>query len=272
MPTKVRITTLAGTGEPIATLSADYHPDCAPRARSLGGKWNAEQKLWIFDVRDLERVKGLALDIYGETGMPDEPVADTVTIRLVTAKGAWADKSAVYFAGRSIASASGRDSNARLGGGVIQLEGDHPAGGGSGKNWGTQIHPAAFEVRDLPRAKVEAEIVAIAEQQAEYEATYQKQVAEGPKPCWACLKSPGLQYGGPSACKICKGTALASAPVRQTTTWVAEILEDVPTRAAVAAATGAPLQQSPTEQAWAAIEALDEAGQVEIRNRLLAKL
>jgi len=52
----------------------------------------------------------------------------------------------------------------------------------------------------------------------------------------------------------------------------AEILENVPSSADLAKTLGRGIEASAVENAWAAVSALDEAGRVEIRNRLLETL
>jgi len=132
-----------------------YNPDFPGKARALGGKWKSPA--WVFDIRDEERVRDLCRDVYGEDGrMP----VDTVTIRCTATRRRAEGTGGIFLGGRQLAYATGRDSGARLGGGVIVLEGAFNSGG-SVKNWVTQCaEGTVFEVRDLPRAKladVEAE-------------------------------------------------------------------------------------------------------------------
>ena len=46
-------------------VSSPYHPSFPPRARQLGGTWDAGRLIWLFDPRDKERVQGLCEEVYG---------------------------------------------------------------------------------------------------------------------------------------------------------------------------------------------------------------
>lgn len=133
-----------------------YNPDLPKRARNLGGKWNGA--CWVFDYRDEKRVRELYIEIYGTDG--SIATGDLVTLRVTTKDFAnetlywYADKAGLYFAGRSIAYATGRDSGARLSEGVILIKGGFTSGG-SMKNWETKAKSCEtiFELRDVPRKK-----------------------------------------------------------------------------------------------------------------------
>jgi DNA repair protein RadC len=49
-------------------VSSPYHPHFPARARSLGGTWDAAQRVWLFDAADSERVRSLCREIYGTDG------------------------------------------------------------------------------------------------------------------------------------------------------------------------------------------------------------
>jgi DNA repair protein RadC len=49
-------------------VSSPYHPNFPARARSLGGTWDAAQRVWFFDAADHERVRSLCREIYGTDG------------------------------------------------------------------------------------------------------------------------------------------------------------------------------------------------------------
>ncbi len=50
-------------------VSSPYHPNFPARARSLGGSWDAARRVWVFDLRDHDRVKSLCSEIYGTDAM-----------------------------------------------------------------------------------------------------------------------------------------------------------------------------------------------------------
>ena len=119
-------------------------------ARKLGGAWDG--KAWKFDERDIDRVKELVGDVYGHYF--DEAV-EIVDIRITCSESVSGSREPIYCGPREIARAWGRDSGAKLGDGVVQLEGWIDSGG-SVKNWRTDCSAdSIFEVRDFPRTQLE---------------------------------------------------------------------------------------------------------------------
>jgi hypothetical protein len=230
-----------------ATINADprivvyspYHPDFAPRAKLLGGKFAKSQSgpYWHFDPRDEARVRDLCREIYGTDG--SDPAGDLVTIR-ATLNYLYRDDPALYIAGRQVARVLGRDSGARLAEGVVLVSGRLSSGGSARYYHLTAQRGTVIEIRDLPRAAVEREIRTT---------------------CAQCEGS-GQAFG--HACGACGGSGLPPTTI--------EIIEDAETPEDVARRMGTGAANSPVEQVWAAIQALPIEEQVEIRNRLLAAL
>lgn len=135
-------------------LISPYNPALPARAKSLGGKFSSTSKAWYFDKRDEERVCEIARDIYGTDGRTQsEPM---LTIKVKATQGQSIYTASVFVAGREIARAFGRESGAKLGEGVIQLEGRIKSSG-SVKNWYTDVTAGSvFEIRDIPKRAVDA--------------------------------------------------------------------------------------------------------------------
>ncbi|HEU0156904.1 MAG TPA: DNA repair protein RadC [Stellaceae bacterium] len=53
-------------------VTSPYHPNFPGRARTLGGSWDPERRVWLFEASDGERVRTLCREIYG----PEGPVSD----------------------------------------------------------------------------------------------------------------------------------------------------------------------------------------------------
>jgi len=133
-------------------VSSPYVPQLPKKARDLGGKWDSTNKIWVFDLRDETRVQRLYEDTYGEW-----PGAEAIKVDIqLTAIGIpWGDKSSIFFGGREIARAYGRDSGAKLGNGVVVLKGGFDSGG-SVKNWATKaLEGTVIELRDIPLTMIE---------------------------------------------------------------------------------------------------------------------
>jgi hypothetical protein len=132
-------------------VKSPYNSEFVTTAKRYGGKWKNGQ--WVFDARDEERVRALCQEVYGTDGLS----TGLCTIR-AKYSGDWhdyADRGPIEIAGRTIARAWGRDSGAKLGEGVVVLEGGFSSGG-SMKNWTTRvIGETVVLVRDFPRATAE---------------------------------------------------------------------------------------------------------------------
>ncbi|MBS9405356.1 hypothetical protein KG088_17230 [Halomonas sp. TRM85114] len=128
------------------SVECPYHPDAIDMFRTTGGKFN---KLWIFDARDEDRVKDILVDVFGTH---DSEQCETIDIQMAFEEDDYAAKEALYYAGRQVARAMGRDSGAKLGDGVVVIEGRAPRSGGSAKNWTTVISAGTvLEIRDIPK-------------------------------------------------------------------------------------------------------------------------
>ena len=131
-------------------VESPYNPDLPSRARKLGGKWNAAQKVWSFDARDEDRVRKLYRNIYGTDGSADN--GESVTVRCKTQNKIYSERHSGLFIGPvQVARAFGRDSGATLADNVVILRGSIGSGG-SRANWHTITSEGVeLEIRDIPR-------------------------------------------------------------------------------------------------------------------------
>jgi hypothetical protein len=141
MTTTVQITTT----DTSVTLVSLYHHALPDKARAIGGRFDSATKAWHFDVRDEQRVRNLAREVYGTDGTPGQ----TVTVRLDIS--AFRNEGSVFLLGREIATRPSRDAPVRLGRGVIVVAGGFDWRGGSVKN--PRLDPddgTVLEIRDVP--------------------------------------------------------------------------------------------------------------------------
>lgn len=123
-------------------VTSTYHPDFVKAARQLNGKWVAPD--WVFDLRDLERVRTELRKVYGTAG----ETVPTCTVCL-TLSGYYGPD--LYSCGRLIVFRKGRDEAARLGENLVVLSGGFKASGGSVKNPDIGAESGTvIEVRDVP--------------------------------------------------------------------------------------------------------------------------
>ena len=126
-------------------VKSPYNADFVAHCRRLGGKWNGGEKYWAFPALVREQVLAVLSEIYGW-----KPDSKAVTVKITAKRGIEVRRDAIRFAGRVVAEAQGRDTGARLGADVIQLEGKIGSGG-SMRYWETQIREGSvFILRDIP--------------------------------------------------------------------------------------------------------------------------
>lgn len=143
------------------TLAAPYTAELPSRARALGGRFNPTTRTWVFDGQDTQRVRALAIDIYGTDGSDNDAPGVTVRVDLCrVGKGTRCLERDLVLVGHRIAHRLGRDSNVRLGEGVVVVEGEFSRSGGSVKNPAVgDLSGIVVEVRDLPRMVAERMMV-----------------------------------------------------------------------------------------------------------------
>ena len=62
-------------GDGRIAVSSPYHPHFPPKARGLGGVWDAARRVWVFDAGDHDRVRSLCREIYGTDAAGDGKTA-----------------------------------------------------------------------------------------------------------------------------------------------------------------------------------------------------
>lgn len=101
-----------------------------------------------------ESSKKLCLQVYGTDGFVG--VNDLVTVKINFLKEVSRLKSGIFFCGRMVASAQSRDSGAKVGDGIVFMEGE-PTSGGSFQNWYTIIpEDSIVEIRNAHRIVAES--------------------------------------------------------------------------------------------------------------------
>lgn len=137
-----------------AAIKSPYNPDFVSRIKKMGGKWDRSNKVWTVDERDIDAVRAVMREIYGMDDMP----ADLVSVRVKVLSDVDSYRAPVTMFGRTIATAFGRDSGARLGDGVVFTTGNATSSG-SMKNWYTTIETdSEIILHDIPRAAVDSGI------------------------------------------------------------------------------------------------------------------
>ena len=150
-------------------LQAPYHPQFAPKAKLLGGKWYPDLKTgdrtiraWSFDPRDSDRVAALCSELYGYDwdSYRTTPLG-TVRITIPRAKLGWA--TSVYAFGREVfdwqVGTRKIADKLRLGAGVLLIDG----------SFSDTSSTLVFEMKDVPLSFYGAERDAVARRGFEVE-------------------------------------------------------------------------------------------------------
>lgn len=136
-------------------IETPYNPEFVRRIKKAGGRWNAGNKTWECDERSIESVRTIMREVYGMDDLPQELVTVKVTIG-ENKISVW--HGPVVMFGRTIASAFGRDSGAKVGEGICFQTGSCKSGG-SVKNWYTVVESGSvFTIYDVPKQAVDEKL------------------------------------------------------------------------------------------------------------------
>lgn len=139
-----------------AYVYTPYNATFVTRIKAIGGaRWDGAKKAWKVPANTVTEVRDIMREIYGET---DEPEAvEKVNVRLMFEKAYWLTRKPITLLGKTVASAFGRDSGAKVGEGVTFVKGA-PESAGSMKNWCTEIPEGAIVIlHDVPKSLVTAD-------------------------------------------------------------------------------------------------------------------
>ena len=140
-----------------ALVYTPYNADFVSRIKSSvgGAKWDGTKKAWRIPTTAVDAVRDIMRDIYGETDEPES--TEKVNVRLTFSRSYSRTCAPITLLGKTVASAFGRDSGAKVGDGVTFVEGA-PDSGGSMKNWQTVIPEGSVVVLyDVPKSIVTAD-------------------------------------------------------------------------------------------------------------------
>jgi len=116
------------------SIDTPYNADFVTKIKAAGAKWNTSTKTWQMDARSIASARAIMREVYGQDDLP----CDTVSVKVTIKKDIRASRAPIVILGRTIASAKGRDTGARIGDGVC-FESGKADSGGSMNNWCTII-------------------------------------------------------------------------------------------------------------------------------------
>lgn len=137
------------------SIDTPYNPSFVQKIKQTDAHWNPKNKTWEAEERNINAIRRIMREVYGMDDLPQELVS--VRVRVGDSSISALTKPVIMF-GKTIASAFGRDSGARVGEGVC-FESGKACSGGSVKNWHTTIEAdSVFVIHDVPKAAVEQKL------------------------------------------------------------------------------------------------------------------
>ena len=128
-------------------VQSDYNRDYIARAKGLQGKWNSPY--WVFPEENIDELRELLIDVYGECGGLAEKAPVTVTVDLDLDEYKYGAE--VSIGGFAAVKRRYRDSDVIYADNVMLLKGGFPSSGGSAKN--PRVSPdsgTVIRVKNLP--------------------------------------------------------------------------------------------------------------------------
>ena len=137
-----------------AEIYTPYNKDFVARIKVMGGRWDGTKKCWAVNSEIIDDVRKVMREIYGRD---DTSNGETVSVELTFGETVYGHKESITIFGKTLASAFGRDSGARIGDDVLFLSGA-PRSGGSVKNWDTIIDAGSVvKLINVPKVIVNAD-------------------------------------------------------------------------------------------------------------------
>lgn len=141
-----------------AYVFTPYNKNFVSEIKKIGGaKWDQSRKAWCIPADAVEQARVIMKRVYGETDIPDG--GRKVSVQLTFKESFSADRSAITIFGKTVATAFGRDSGAKVGNDAIFTSGA-PESGGSAKYWQTIVPEGSVVVlRDVPENMLKSEAI-----------------------------------------------------------------------------------------------------------------
>ena len=137
-----------------AEIYTPYNPEFVRRIKMIGNaKWTG--KAWSVPEAAVEEARAIMLDVYGETDVQE---SEKVKVKLTFSEEVVRGRAPIVIYGKTIASARGRDSGARIGEDVAIIKGAAKSDG-SAKNWCTVITEGTeLTVDNVPASMLDEEL------------------------------------------------------------------------------------------------------------------
>lgn len=137
-----------------ALLFTPYNAEFIAAVKNIGGaRWDKEHRAWSIPSEAIDQARDIMRRVYGACDLPDDQ--PRVSVKLTFEADVSEKWAPVTIFGKTIASATGRDSGARTGDDVVFVVGS-PKSGGSVANWRSVVPEGSVVVlHNVPQAALE---------------------------------------------------------------------------------------------------------------------
>lgn len=120
-----------------ALVFTPYSPVFVKKIKMIGGaRWNRSVNAWEVPEASVDSVRSIMIEVYGES---DQVFAtEKVDVKITVTEDIIEHGDGISIMGRSICTAWGRDTGAKISSGVDFIKGS-PESGGSARHWNTEI-------------------------------------------------------------------------------------------------------------------------------------
>lgn len=134
-----------------ADVYTPYNAEFVRRIKQIGGaKWNGARKCWTVPDDTVDVVRGVMVDVYGETDIPSGE--KKLRLKITVLRDLDELRAPVSYFGKNIASAKGRDSGAIVGDGVPLIRGEIDSTGSARWWYSTVRKGVEIILSDVPEA------------------------------------------------------------------------------------------------------------------------
>lgn len=139
-----------------AYIYTPFHSEFVAKIKRVGSaRWDPVCGAWVVNAKYISAVRKIMCDVYGESDIPAE--GKRFDVKLTFSKQYHCERDGVFFFGKCLAYARGRDGGAKGGEGVCYLDGSCSSGG-SARNWQSIIEEGSVVmVYDVPEVLVQKE-------------------------------------------------------------------------------------------------------------------
>ena len=133
-----------------AYIFTPYNSNFIKKVKGIGkARWNGAERCWTVPKTEIDIVRQFMMETYGETDQTDD--TEKVSVKVTFTEEARACLGSIVLFGKTVATAFGRDTGAKIGDDVTLMTGKVKSGG-SARNWVTIVEAGTVvKIRNVPK-------------------------------------------------------------------------------------------------------------------------